>query len=252
MIEYKFRDFIVSRSNISPARRAGLEIRPSMESDLETVLQINERAFGEDEGAEIVALIKALFDDPSAVPLLSLLAIKDDEAVGHILFSKAHISSSSGPLSAVILAPLAVLPEAQSQGIGGQLIREGLRRLLESGVDLVFVLGDPAYFSDRLQPGMFVANSIGHAVLFTAIYLFCAPALRGACRGGLFGATIGLLVSFSGLVSLVRTSIGMDSSFGGSDFFSHHISDLDHDNLDFGSLGSSWNGGSLGELSIFD
>ena len=33
-----------------------------------------------------------------------------------------------------------------SEGVGGLLIREGLKRLSEAGVDLVFVLGHPGYY----------------------------------------------------------------------------------------------------------
>ena len=46
----------------------------------------------------------------------------------------------------MILAPLAVIPDKQSRGVGGRLIREGLRLLSESGVELVFVLGHPEYY----------------------------------------------------------------------------------------------------------
>jgi predicted N-acetyltransferase YhbS len=44
------------------------------------------------------------------------------------------------------LAPLAILPDKQKQGIGEQLINEGLRLLEEAGTELVFVLGHPAYY----------------------------------------------------------------------------------------------------------
>ncbi len=49
-------------------------------------------------------------------------------------------------IEAQILAPLAVLPDYQSTGIGGRLIEEGLRQLKESGIDLVFVLGHINYY----------------------------------------------------------------------------------------------------------
>ncbi len=123
-----------------------MNIRQSKESDLDALLHVEEEAFGREHGAEIVELVKGLLNDPSAMPLLSLLATHDDKAVGHILFTKAHVSSLYESLSAVILAPLAVMPEAQSQGIGGQLIREGFKRLSDSGVELVFVLGHPDYY----------------------------------------------------------------------------------------------------------
>jgi putative acetyltransferase len=77
---------------------------------------------------------------------LSLLAISDDKAIGHILFTKARITNSNNSISAVILAPLAVIPDAQSRGVGGQLINKGLKLLSKLGVELVFVLGHPEYY----------------------------------------------------------------------------------------------------------
>ena len=122
-----------------------MQIRPTKESDLHDVLLVEKAAFGTEEGQEIADLVNDLLGDPSAMPILSLIAIKDNQVIGHILFTKAIIDSNHS-ISAVILAPLAVIPAAQSQGVGGQLINEGLKCLSESGVDLVFVLGHPEYY----------------------------------------------------------------------------------------------------------
>lgn len=123
-----------------------MKIRKSTESDLNIVLDVETKAFGNEKGPEIADLVNGLLSDPSAMPLLSLIAVNDDQAIGHILFTKAHINPYKDSTSAVILAPLAVIPGAQSQGVGGQLIKEGLRLLSKSGVDLVFVLGHPEYY----------------------------------------------------------------------------------------------------------
>jgi putative acetyltransferase len=74
-----------------------------------------------------------------------LVAIIDKRAVGHILFSKAYISSNPD-LNVSILAPLAVLPEYQRQGIGTKLVKKGIQILSKVGVDLVFVAGHPDYY----------------------------------------------------------------------------------------------------------
>lgn len=122
-----------------------MEIRKTTNMDLKDILFVESQAFG-DEGPVIVDLVEGLLNDPTAKPLLSLLAFKDVKAVGHILFTKAHIEKTKRSVSSVILAPLAVLPEEQSKGIGRQLIKEGLKILTESGVELVFVLGHPGYY----------------------------------------------------------------------------------------------------------
>jgi putative acetyltransferase len=118
-------------------------IREASDSELNEVLLIERSAFDRDDEAE---LVRNLVADPSAKPILSLLAFKDDRPVGHILFTTAHLTNSGHQTSIAILAPLAVVPDAQKQGIGGQLIKKGLQLLSQSGVDLVFVLGYPEYY----------------------------------------------------------------------------------------------------------
>lgn len=124
-------------------------IRKALDSDLDDVLSIERAAFGSDDGAEIV---QKLLGDNSAKPIVSLLAFPEDRAVGHIMFSRASLEpnrnslESNDPLSISILGPLAVVPDAQKQGIGGKLIENGLDILSKSGVDLVFVLGHPTYY----------------------------------------------------------------------------------------------------------
>jgi len=116
-------------------------IREATDRDLSEVLRVEEKAFGYPKEAE---LVNDLLNDPTAEPRLSLLAMDGDEAIGHILFTSVSITDSG--LKASILAPLAVVPKAQSKGIGGKLIQEGLRRLKQDGVSIVFVLGHITYY----------------------------------------------------------------------------------------------------------
>ena len=120
-----------------------MNIRESTVSELSDVLNVERLAFGSDKEAE---LVRGLLDDPSAVPTLSLLAFEDDEAVGHILFTRVRLDGAPEDIGAALLAPLAVLPENQKQGVGRRLIENGLARLKEAGVALVFVLGHPGYY----------------------------------------------------------------------------------------------------------
>ena len=66
-------------------------IREASDSDLKDVLRVERLAFGHDDEAE---LVRALLSDPSAKPILSLLAFKGDVAVGHILFTTAHLTNN--------------------------------------------------------------------------------------------------------------------------------------------------------------
>lgn len=123
-----------------------MEIRKSTETDKSEIEALLIRAFGEEDGPVITKLVNDLVEDETANPLLSLVAVQNSKIVGHILFTNATLTQTSHSVSAQLLAPLAVLPNAQNQGIGTQLIKEGLRQLKESGVELVFVLGHPDYY----------------------------------------------------------------------------------------------------------
>lgn len=120
-----------------------MHIAEASAADIENVLLVERLAFGEDEVAE---LVRGLVDDPTARPSLSLLAWDGDRPVGHIMFTAARLEGASRDVSISILAPLAVVPDAQGTGVGGRLIEEGVQRLSEWGVELVFVLGHPGYY----------------------------------------------------------------------------------------------------------
>jgi putative acetyltransferase len=137
-------------------------IREALNSDLDQVLSVERAAFGSDDEANPV---RELIGDASAEPFVSLLAFQEGPAVGHILLTKAHLEPET-PLSLSILAPLAVVPDAQKKGIGGKLIKSGLQVLSESGVDLVFVLGYPEYYP---RYGFEPAGRLG----FDVTYILC-------------------------------------------------------------------------------
>jgi putative acetyltransferase len=120
-----------------------MRIRNATDMDREDILSVERAAFGYDKEAN---LVRDLMNDTSAKPLYSLLAYEDDRAVGHILFTSAIIEGAEEDVTISLLAPLAVIPEFQKKGVGGELIRHGLVYLAAAGVDLVFVLGHPGYY----------------------------------------------------------------------------------------------------------
>ena len=77
---------------------------------------------------------------------LSLVAEDESGIIGHIAFSPVRIGGSDEPTPGVGLAPVAVLPDYQRQGIGSRLIREGLSACKQTGFSFVVVLGEPAYY----------------------------------------------------------------------------------------------------------
>ena len=165
-----------------------MRIRIATESDLADVLLVESRAFGGNEEAE---LVNGLLNDPSAMPLWSLLAFEEERAVGHILFTNVRLSGTEDTVSASILAPLAVIPEAQRQGIGAKLIQEGLRLLSEASVDLVFVLGHPEYYP---RHGFTPAGALGFEAPYPILEKNANAWMVQALRPGLIGSVGGKVV----------------------------------------------------------
>jgi putative acetyltransferase len=137
-----------------------MHIEEASDTDLPDVLYVERMAFGQDAEAE---LVDDLLGDPSARPLVSLLAREGERPLGHILFTAARLAEIPDAVTVAILAPLAVVPDAQRQGVGGALIERGLSHLSGSGVGLVFVLGHPEYYP---RHGFEPAGRLGFAAPF--------------------------------------------------------------------------------------
>ena len=88
----------------------------------------------------------ALRDAEGFDPALSLVALRDDTVVGHILFSPIDIVRDGSNVPALALAPMAVRPAFQRQSIGSALVRAGLEACRRSGHRIVVVLGHAQYY----------------------------------------------------------------------------------------------------------
>lgn len=119
----------------------GITIREATEQDRDAIRAIEEAAFGQPDEARLVDLLVAAGDD-----VLELVAERDGRPVGHVLFSRLTVETRNRSFAAVALAPLAVVPDAQREGVGAALVEEAHRRLYRAGETLSVVLGDPAYY----------------------------------------------------------------------------------------------------------
>jgi putative acetyltransferase len=118
-----------------------LIIRPEIPSDLDAIQQVNRMAFGQEDEARLVDALRE-----GGYIRLSLVAQDEERVVGHILFSDLPIITDTGTVPALALAPMAVLPAFQRQGIGSELVRRGLDRCREQGHRIVVVLGHPHFY----------------------------------------------------------------------------------------------------------
>ena len=121
-----------------------LEIRQENKNDYEQVYNVVKKAFemAEESDGNEQDLVVALRNSESFIPELSLVAIKDNKIVGYILFTKIKI----GEYEELALAPLAILPEYQRQGIGSKLIERGHKIAKELGYHYSVVLGSEKYY----------------------------------------------------------------------------------------------------------
>jgi predicted N-acetyltransferase YhbS len=97
-------------------------------------------------------MIQRLRGTDAYVRQLSLLAEFHGEVVGHILLTKANIANGHSAMAVLALAPLSVVPEAQSRGIGKQPVAAAHRRATELGFGAIVPVGNPSYFGPTSPP----------------------------------------------------------------------------------------------------
>jgi putative acetyltransferase len=115
-------------------------IRPERLADIPAIRAVNREAFETPTEAQLVDALRE-----QAQPIVSLVAEDVDTIVGHILFSPAALLAHP-ELRIMGLAPMAVVPARQRQGIGSALVREGLDRCREMGIAVVIVVGHAGYY----------------------------------------------------------------------------------------------------------
>jgi len=117
-------------------------IRPERGGDAEAIRAVHLAAFPTSAEADLVDRLRADYDSE-----ISLVAEQAGEVVGHVLLSRMSVSGGSRAFRALGLGPVGVLPGAQGSGVGSELIRSALAIAGTLGEEVVFVLGDPDYYT---------------------------------------------------------------------------------------------------------
>ena len=121
-------------------------IRPETSQDFQAIRQVVFQAFsqaGHSDGDEH-NLVERLRRDPAYLPSLSFVILDGQQIIGHCMLTRLSIGDSC--CNALALAPVAVLPQYQNQGVGTQLIQHALTKAAEENFDGVVVLGHPSYY----------------------------------------------------------------------------------------------------------
>ncbi|HYO76823.1 MAG TPA: N-acetyltransferase [Thermoanaerobaculia bacterium] len=161
-----------------------ITVRTETPSDAAAIRRVNELAFGRTNEAELVDALRREAD-----PYVSLVAEDRGEVVGHIAFTPVMVELAAGGVVTIAgLAPMAVLPARQREGIGSMLVVAGLQECRRAGFAAVVVLGHPEYYPrfgfvpaartgltskyDVPEPAFMIAELVEHSI----------AALRGVAR----------------------------------------------------------------------
>ena len=98
-------------------------------ADYDAIRDVNRLAFQRESEARLVDQLRADGD-----VVASLVAVKIDQVVGHIMFSKLPIETDGEVLRGAALAPMALRPELQRQGIGSALVKRGIQLCRTAGM----------------------------------------------------------------------------------------------------------------------
>ena len=132
-----------------------ITIRNESSDDIDAITALTAAAFEHEEHSSHTEsfIINALRRNKQLT--VSLVAVENDEIVGHVAISPVRISS--GATGWYGLGPISVRPDRQNKGIGSALMNAALAELKRLGGAGCVLLGDPGYyrrFGFKVQPGL--------------------------------------------------------------------------------------------------
>ncbi len=119
------------------------QVRAETPADHDAVRRVVVAAFGRTAEAD---LVEALRRDPHGTTPLALVAERQGSVVGHVMVSAAELHTPTGTRAVGLLAPLAVHPDHQGEGVGTALVRSVADLADACGEPFLLVEGDPAYY----------------------------------------------------------------------------------------------------------
>jgi putative acetyltransferase len=119
-------------------------IRAEQPDDVAAIAAVVVAAFGSAAEARLIELIRA---SEHFVPGWSLVAEESGRVLGHVMVSYVFLDHGDGARRRIpSLSPLAVAPDMQNRGFGGELVREVCTRVDDAGEPFVVLEGSPVYY----------------------------------------------------------------------------------------------------------
>lgn len=122
-----------------------MRIRKATHLDREGIRAVHASAFADSERELVAGLATNLLSESTRPATIALVAEADNAIVGHVGLSPLMFRQQAG-LNAYILAPLGVTPRFQRRRIASALVENAKTLLTDSGVNALFVYGDPAFY----------------------------------------------------------------------------------------------------------
>ncbi|GAA1565690.1 N-acetyltransferase [Dactylosporangium maewongense] len=133
-----------------------MEIRNVMPAEELAAEAVVSAAFGEPRDGRVVQMMRAL--QTSGAARASLVAVVDEELVGHVGLSRGWVDARRELVEVVVLSPLSVRPDFQGRGVGTALVAAALETAGDRGAPAVFLEGSPDYYGRR---GFSSASALG-------------------------------------------------------------------------------------------
>ncbi len=129
-----------------------IDIRLEKDSDYRAVEELTREAFWNLHvpGCDEHYLVHKIRTCSDFVPDLDFVAVKDNQIVGNIVYTKSYILDDLGTKHELLtFGPLSVLPQFQRQGIGKALIEHTKKVAFEKGYKGIVIYGNPANYCPR-------------------------------------------------------------------------------------------------------
>jgi len=131
--------------NSTDVNKQPVTVRAERSSDVESIRNVLEAAFGKALEADIVDGVRGSAD---WLPDGSLVAVGErGDIVGHVLVSRARVVADDGAATEIaVIGPVAVAPAVQRRGVGSELMHAAISASIARRLPVICLVGHPTYY----------------------------------------------------------------------------------------------------------